>query len=219
MKITVRSTCPQLENQLALNYNSDAQIYQNQTAQKYKHTKFLVMQTCVNYQAMVIVYWHLSQYCSSSQENYDRLDFLVHQENLKYISKVKSGVFPTIQLQMVPKSTQVQLYLQQSIFAYLQNLVQIKYQQVSSDVEIQLILHSYTKSILQQVKVDIFNPTLINIWSEKLQIKIKSVYVKAQKSQLQLGSLQERLLKNRGAHTPYLVKGVQLKSREVSHTK
>ncbi|CAL6029632.1 Hypothetical_protein [Hexamita inflata] len=128
------------------------------------------------------------------------------QENLKYISKVKSRVFPTIQLQMVPKSIQMQLYLQQSIFAYLQNLVEIKYQQALHDVEIQLILYIYTKSILQQGKVDIFCPTLINIWSEKLQIKIKSVYVKAQKSQLQLGSFQERLLKNRGAHTvPYLV--------------
>ncbi|CAL5990553.1 Hypothetical_protein [Hexamita inflata] len=107
---------------------------------------------------------------------------------------------------MVLKSTQVQLYLQQSIFAYLQNLVEIKYQQALHDMEIQLILYYNTKSILQQVKVDIFSPTLINIWSEKLQIKIKSVYVKAQKSQLQLGSLQECLLKNRGAHTvPYLV--------------
>ncbi|CAL6004028.1 Hypothetical_protein [Hexamita inflata] len=108
---------------------------------------------------------------------------------------------------MVPKSTQVQLYLQQSIFAYLQNLVEIKYQQALHNVEIQLIQHLQTQSILQQGKVDIFSPTLINIWSEKLQIKIKSVYVKAQKSQLQLGSFQERLLKNRGAHTvPYLVK-------------
>ncbi|CAL5986910.1 Hypothetical_protein [Hexamita inflata] len=68
-----------------------------------------------------------------------------------------------------------------------------------SDVEIQLILHSYIKSLLQLVRVDIFSPTLINIWSEKLQIKIKSVYVKVQKSQLQLSSLYERLLKNRGA--------------------
>ncbi|CAL6058656.1 Hypothetical_protein [Hexamita inflata] len=102
---------------------------------------------------------------------------------------------------MAPKSTQVQLYLQQSIFAYLQNLVEIKYQQALHDVKIQLILYSYTKSILQQVKLDIFSPTLINIWSEKLQIKIKSVYVKAQKSQLQLGSFQEWFpQKSRGSY-------------------
>ncbi|CAL6051393.1 Hypothetical_protein [Hexamita inflata] len=131
---------------------------------------------------------------------------MVHQENLKCLSSAKSRVFPTIQLLKAPKSTQVQLYLQLSIFEYLQNLEKTKYQQAQCDVEIQLILYSYIKSIQQLVKVDIFSPTLINIWSEKLQIKIKSVYVKAEKSQLQLGSLQERLLKNRGAHTvPYLV--------------
>ncbi|CAL6050093.1 Hypothetical_protein [Hexamita inflata] len=108
---------------------------------------------------------------------------------------------------MAPKSKQVLLYVQQSVIAYQLNIADMKYQQALHDVEIQLILYYYTKSILQQGKVDIFSPTLINIWSEKLQIKIKSVYVKAQKSQLQLGSFQERLLKNRGAHTvPYLVK-------------
>ncbi|CAL6052786.1 Hypothetical_protein [Hexamita inflata] len=158
---------------------------------------------------MVIVYWYLAQYCSRSQENSVGLDFMVHQENLKCISYAKSRVFTTVQLQMAPKSKQVLLYVQQSVIAYQLNIADMKYQKALHDMEIQLILYCYTKSILQQVKVDIFSPTHINIWSEKLQIKIKSVYVKAQKSQLQLGSLQERLLKNRGAHTvPYLVKCV-----------
>ncbi|CAL6022469.1 Hypothetical_protein [Hexamita inflata] len=155
---------------------------------------------------MVIVYWKLTQYCFRSQENSVGLDFMVHQENLKCISQVKSRVFPTVQLQMAPKSKQVLLYVQQSVIAYQLYIADMKYQQALHDMEIQLILYIYTKSILQQVKVDIFSPTLINIWSEKLQIKIKSVYIKAQKSQLQPGSFQERLLKNRGAHTvPYLV--------------
>ncbi|CAL6030509.1 Hypothetical_protein [Hexamita inflata] len=159
---------------------------------------------------MVIVYWYLAQYCSRSQENSVGLDFMVHQENLKCISYAKSRVFTTVQLQMAPKSKQVLLYVQQSVIAYQLNIADMKYQKALHDMEIQLILYCYTKSILQQVKVDIFSPTLINIWSEKLQIKIKSVYVKAQKQQLQLGSFQECLLKNRGAHTvPYLVNNSQ----------
>ncbi|CAL6016465.1 Hypothetical_protein [Hexamita inflata] len=140
---------------------------------------------------------------------------MVYQENLKCISQAKSRVITTVQLQMAPKSKQVLLYVQQSVIAYQLNIADMKYQQALHDMEIQLILYCYTKSILQQVKVDIFSPTLINIWSEKLQIKIKSVYVKAQKSQLQLGSFQECLLKNRGAHTvPYLVKQDQLNSHQ-----